>query len=55
MGINETRKHVKICLPNFVQYGLDGSNNLNVQEYSGFTAWGKKGQQITPFQTVLRE
>ena len=54
MRINETRKHVKICLPNSVHYGLDGSNSLNVRDYGDFAAWGK-GQQITSFQTVLRK
>ena len=54
MGINETRKHVNICLPNSVHYGLHGSNNLNVRDYGDFVEWGK-GQWITSFQTVLRK
>ena len=48
MHINETRKHVKICLPNSVHYGLDGSNNLNVRDYGDFAAWRKGQQDVFP-------
>ena len=33
---------LKTCLPIFGHYGLDGSNNLNVRDYSDLAAREKK-------------
>ena len=42
MGINKMREHVKIRFIIYGHYRLDGSNNLNVQDYDNFVLEGKR-------------